>query len=315
MAPDAPRIVSANLTWVAGLLLTGFTILKIVAVAHFDPTTALIIVNSSSAGTVVIGALTLLLPAIVYVGFFLSIVGADAAEDTTERAILYGLSGLTGLIFLLVWPMWIALLALFVGGLVLGLWPLNIFYEKFLQPRFLDEPEEPQEPREIRMLRAESAEIERKQSAGEKVDEDLKRFAKLYAESETAIEAWGGQLEASRSRLEALRGRLQQARNRTKRFLLGAVVWVFITSLPVVLADTPWLPKEKLERADQVIVGYVLGADAASILLLRQQDRTVIRLASTGWSREYCKADSSPYGGSLLLALHKGGTAVYPPCP
>lgn len=293
--PITPRIASSNLTLIAGLLLTGFTILKIMAVAHFDTTSALIIVNSSGAGTVVIGAMTVLLPAVVYVGFFLSVVAAD---DTIERNVLYVLSGLTGLIVLLTWNILIALLTLVVGGLILGASPLNILWKK-IQPTFLEEPDEMRTRRES--LRAESAEIERGVKVVEKISEDrLRRFTEAIAEYDAAINRWWDQIE--------------RARHRTKRFLVGVVVWTFIITLPGVLSDTPWLPKERLGRGTEVIVGYVLAVDESSLLLLREQDRIVLRLSSTGWSREYCEASSSPYGGSLLAFAYKG-TALYTSCP
>jgi hypothetical protein len=91
--------------------------------------------------------------------------------------------------------------------------------------------------------------------------------------------------------------------------LVALVGWAAVAA-----SDRPWLPPEDVRTTtDGTLTGYVLD-DSSGILLLRDSDRSVIRIATDNISeRTVCTTDArSPR--SLLSRVFWSGDSDYPAC-
>lgn len=108
--------------------------------------------------------------------------------------------------------------------------------------------------------------------------------------------------------------------------VLRAVAVLAIIGLPLfgLISRTPWLPSERVEtKASEVFTGFVLKSDDNETVVLRDADRTVLRIASTDLvKRSLCRLpDTSlknlPFGqdSRTLAEIIAPVRPTYPECP
>jgi hypothetical protein len=94
--------------------------------------------------------------------------------------------------------------------------------------------------------------------------------------------------------------------------LLGFAL-VGVGGLILAFDDSMWLPAERLTPPQgSAVVGYVLGSDGSELVVLREQDRTILNVSSLETKRELCQIDawSRPPVSRLLWAK----APSLPPC-
>lgn len=92
---------------------------------------------------------------------------------------------------------------------------------------------------------------------------------------------------------------------------------LLLTAVAVVVSDRMWLAPEKVTyNSGSADVGYMLDADEASLVVLRDKDRVVLRLpVANVATREYCtQAANSPWWLRPLYQVTRSQPR-YPKCP
>lgn len=115
--------------------------------------------------------------------------------------------------------------------------------------------------------------------------------------------------------LVVVRRRLRGRLGRSLR--LAVTVAVLLPASGVLLIDdSMWLPYERYDRGDNILVGYTVAENDDELIVLRDRDRIILRVPqSEVLKRDYCVPDYESWAGMSISELAKSKRPKYPRCP
>jgi hypothetical protein len=323
------QLIPAGFTWVATVIFFVLLVVKILAVSHGSTTTALALLTSSNAATVVLGTVAVSFGGVLGFAFVvLAFLRLSGRGTTGERAVLLAL-----LLFL-----WV-LLSIFAwwGWFLVGLFYFDEFHEAAarLTLRYT---------RSGRRMHAISKRLDdnvaaiqkRRDYVGERVERGEDATTELdvlraeLAENEAALEeseAYLAQSEALVAEAKALVADSKAKDERDARkiarlerrvsFLQRGTLLVFGVGADLeFFLPTPWLPPQRIGLNDGTVsVGYVIRDTDDTLLLLRDEQRDVVSIpAADVDSSGYCSTRrNTPAFLASLLELATSYVS-YPDC-
>jgi hypothetical protein len=307
--------VWSSLTVLVSATIVSLAALRLLAVSHFNLSTALAILNSTTTTTVAFGALLIALPYIV-VTLTAQVGIAATSAGGTDRVVLWTRYALGALIaFLIIPPLQgisIAVPLLFVG---FG-WIAK--RRKARNGRHAPKPPDTSwargqkvpDDRELRHYRDEFQQAEAGMKAMEDVGHLTPDLREEYLQRLSEISHDGN------VRLEKI--------NKTARIGMESATLATIAAfLPAILqylsfGDRPWMPAEvvSLNQGQASVVGYVLKQDVKWMTILRESDRSIVYLATPDTrAREVCKLPRVNDDQRSMIAKFNNAVPNYRECP
>lgn len=309
---DLQPFVLGNLAWIATLILFLLIVVKVAIVAHFDPTTALALISTSSAPTIILGAITISLDTVVLV------LHAGLAQivmlftmSRIDMVLMRALVILFGVIALVVtpWPFIPTILLLTDAAFEGPLWSLVHRPSDWLADKLRITFRSSKEGQEL---------LDHGNAITKTLDE-LKRKLEIQGLDKPASEAVRAEARIVEEDVLDWRKRHRKELDRLhkQRTRLGVILLTIQTlfALALLLGDSPWLPAESFDfdGTSRPSIGYVFAQDETSLLVLRETDRTVQRIGIDEIEkRSYCRVRAERGPGPLIqLLFHE---TPYPQC-
>lgn len=294
------RIRDAHLGSLFAGLVTVFIVLKVLAVSHFEITTALGIVAESGTASLLVGTLIWSLPSILVALFFglLVIFDDDATPEPDRR--FYRIAGwVVAAVAVLTHPVATGLGFLGLAWSAMGVSP-GVGGRKY---REMDDAQSA--ANEVLLARAKS------------LRERLEAASKAEGASPEHLRVDLRRINEHLAQLRAEIFVLQLRRRWTKDLLRGLVVIYATLTVYQLLTDAPWLPAEHITLDDQAaITGYVLKAESDEVVILDDGSRELVRIERADLQdRRYCVVhwpDRTWFGRPIISLFYE--TPSYPRC-
>ena len=345
--PLLRRLGDAHLGSLLGGVALLFVALKVLAVSHYETTTAFGIVAETGTASLVVGVLVQTLPLVLLAILFgLVSVADDEARPTADRRFLRWFAWIMAILAAWALPVWFALPILVMTWLLLlgpGASRLLLGFLRRVWSRGdrarLEKVEQAREARqaidasleESAALRAEFDRTE--QALRSALDDPSKGTADEAKELLDRLRQAPDRLEAeAEARLElaeravVLMNEVQARLQRRIHFLEAArPVWrnvernlaisYAVIALVIGLSGQPWLPAERISVDGQpAVTGYILSTAQTETVVLVEKTREVLRLEGSTVSRRYCALQPNTSRINRPLAAMLGGVPQYPAC-
>lgn len=341
------RLRDAHLGSLAAGITAVLVALKVLAVAHYQTTTAFGILAESGTASLVVGALVQTLPLVLLATLFGLVVAADdESTPTADRRLLRSFAWIMAVLSAWALPAWLALLVLGITWLLLlgpgasrlllgllgGLWGRGdrARQEKVEQAGAARKAIQASREASIDLR----ADFDRTEQALHVVLEEpskttvgepealLDRLTGVQDRLEAEADARVGYAERAAALMHEVHGSLQQrirfleaARPVWRNVERGLAVTYVIAAVAIGgLGSQPWLPAERISVDGQpAVTGYVLAAAQNDAVVLVEKTRQVIRLQGSV-RRRYCtlQRDTSGINRPLGAMLHPASS--YPAC-
>lgn len=275
-------VVTAHIGLLISTLFALFAVVKVLSVSRYDSTTALALLGSSSTAAIILGTLASTIRPVLIATVAAVIAAVDRDIGSWEDRMVLTLFGYVScfLLALVSLPFGVAMLGLLI--LACHSWPGKL----------------------ILKLNKEVRQYEARQQARRESLERLKEGVKASSGEEQARLVQEALLLAQEGMAESSR-RLKQmtpARERTKRILLMFAAGLFFVSLVTVSTDRPWLPAETIQqRGEAPTIGYVVKEDERGLVVLREQDRTIVDMPSGSVTKRSLCRLTTPSSASAPL--------------
>jgi hypothetical protein len=317
------RLRDAHLGSMFAALVALFGVLKVLAVSHFETTTALGIVAESGTASLVVGTMVRTIGPILLAALFLLFVAAD--DDQTpeaDRRFYRGVAWALTLPTALLQPAVPALGVLVMAWAVLGGpgFPRTIqWLKKKTYPSLNEAVEELVRTNDAREELGDEGEaiaaeliavgkaLETALDDRSVTDEEKMALVDRYRAGKERWDAYVVGIESLKEQYATAKSTVaakMPGSGRWARFWLGftprrlAVVYVVLAAYGL-FGGQPWLPAERIAVAGQPpVIGYVLRTDTSEAVVLVDNPRHIVRLDGTVMARQYCWVQK---GGSRFL--------------
>jgi hypothetical protein len=289
-------VVTAHIGLLMTALFALFALVKVLSVAHYDSTTALALLRSSSTVVVILGTLLLIIPSVLTMTVAAVIAAVDRGIGSKEDEMVLILLGyvscfLLGLVSLLAGVVLLLFLILFCHS-----W-LGRFILKF--------------NKDVKQWEAQA------QARNESLDQLKEAVKASSGEEKTRLAVEGlSLLEEARADLKRRREHMAPGRERTKRITLMFAAVLLFGSLWAATRDRPWLPAEVIHLSGEApMVGYVVKEDERGLVVLREQDRTIVDIPSgSETKRSLCRLNPPTSASVPLHRVLGQSTPTYELC-
>lgn len=311
------RLLDAHLGSLFAGLVFLFVVLKVLAVTHYDTTSALAVLSQGDTATLLVGAIALNLVPILYAALIITLFLGSRDEvppATKSRArlvmIVLSVAALMLLPITLGWATALMVYLMLDGpgasklvGVTSGLSRRNRQWtERLERGRAM-----------ARQAEELAAEVGDGTGLQDRTPEEVAALAAHATALKDDLLAHLAESDRAFAISEARRDKSRRTRSRAPKILLAIVVYNVGFALWSLLDDRPWLPAERLVPASGAeITGYVLQADADGMVVLKDDQRRVVRIAGT-ISRSLCRSGREFTFGRPLIALRYKATS-YPNC-
>lgn len=295
-----PAREGAVVTAHIGLLMTAlfalFGLVKVLSVSHYDSTTALALLGSSSTVVVILGTLLLTLPSVLTMTVAAVIAAVDRGVASKEDEMVLILLGYVSCFLL-------ALVSL-VTGVVLLIF-LILFCHSW-PGRFI-----------LKFNKDEKQWEAQEQARTETLDQLEEAVKASSGDEKTRLAVEGlSLLEEAQAEHKRRLDQIAPARKRTKLITLMFAAVLLFGSLVAATRDRPWLPAEVIHQLGEApMVGYVVKEDERRLVVLREQDRTIVDIPSDSVSkRSLCRLTPQISGSVPLHRALGQSTPSYEIC-
>jgi hypothetical protein len=317
--------LTGNIAFIGSFALITAAVLKLLAVSHFDLTTALAITTYSNPAAILTGILVSSIGNVMLLAAFLLLVLADRIEEQqpAEHAVAVVLAAISMLMVLFTNPIPTGLIYVFLSTLILGWWPGRILYrlrrehDWHAEGSALAAQVESGVERTRVLLESTQAEVDN--APKDLAKADTARLTQAVSEAASSLR---DQLELF-ERFQKFRGRFEKYFERLERARQRALFWfpigwaglLVLFVLTNLATDAPWLPAEIVTTSGgQRVVGYELGRDGNQTAILRDSDRKVVLVDGVTTTTICAKRSPSvDFLFSPLELLYR--TAPQPPYP
>lgn len=313
------RVLTQHLA-LLGSSLGLLVVAKVLASAWGRPETALAVARHSGIPEVTLGSLIQVYPYLLAgTAMYLALV-ADSSTLDEERRLARALFIPVAVITIPLSPLWAAGYVWIAGDFVFQRWPGpgSLFSWRWDRGR--------------KKARSKAADIEAeldsavqeldaldddRRPSGDADDAGAARRRELRDRVVRRAKELGALAEEELAQIDPRLERMEEARRRTPRTIGVLVAFLGAWALAQLLLQPPWLPPERLTlNSGASVVGYVLVVEGDQIVLLRDKQRQVERLAAPDIeSRNICSLDDPlprwVDGGLLELLM---SPPAYPPC-
>jgi hypothetical protein len=293
-----------HLPWLSTLVLFLLVIVKLSAVAHFDITTTMRLVQASSPIDIVFGVLSANLGSVALAVFLVFLFALHRVQrlSSFDHGLLIGGAALFGFIAALMGSWFHALGVLLLADTAYRGWVPRLVAWSWKRVRQLWRDKRANGGAVLERSREEDEKASQKAEAkglGEQIEQlleitdirtaDLKEVQKLVELQERFSELVVSNLRRLNIEVDRLEASHRKVRG------LELVVVATYTSLTAVLPfflPIPWLPAERIESVSEGFTGYVLSEEGGSLVILEDGTRRIVRIGKAGVQRELCLAES-----------------------